>query len=244
MQLTLKTIVRASRIRGHARALREWLIRKVTVNEAKIIERYLVQEGTRKLQLGCGRHTLKGWLNSDYAPNLNNVISIDATKTYPFEANTFDYIFSEHMIEHFSLRQGHLMLRECFRVLRDGGKLRISTPDLAFLISLYQTDKSELQKEYIKWSTQTFISGAPSCEDTFVINNFVRDWGHTFIYDEKALRFAMQEAGFKEITRFALNESEDLALRDLENIHRMPEGFLRLESMTLEGTKGLSNTFD
>jgi len=33
------------------------------------------------------------------------------------------------------------------------------------------------------------------------------------------------------------NESEDEALRNLENERRMPRGFLKLQSFTLEGTK-------
>jgi len=51
------------------------------------------------------------------------------------------------------------------------------------------------------------------------------------------LSFSLEKAGFKEITKFSLNESEDEILRNLENEKRMPEGFLRLESFTLEGTK-------
>ncbi len=63
------------------------------------------------------------------------------------------------------------MLKECWRVLKDGGKMRISTPDLAFLISLYQTDKSHL-KEFIRWLTRKIVDDAPFCDDTFVINYF------------------------------------------------------------------------
>lgn len=236
------TIVRGSRAWSYARLMRNRLRRGVIVNDAKFIDRYMNQEGVKKLQLGCGFNILEGWLNSDYEPKSRGLIRIDATQSYRFADDTFDYIFSEHLIEHLSFEQGQFMLKECFRILKDGGKIRISTPDLAFLIALYRTDKSELQKEYIKWSTQEFISGAPLCEDTIVINNYVRDWGHKFIYDEKILRFSLQEAGFKDIRKFALSESEDSAFRDLENEQRMPEGFLRLESMTLEGTKRLSNT--
>jgi hypothetical protein len=47
----------------------------------------------------------------------------------------------------------------------------------------------------------------------------------------------MEKAGFTGITRFALNQSEDDSLRNLENEKRLPSGFLKLESMTLEGKK-------
>jgi len=211
--------------------------RKIAKVDKKIIEQYLGQYKTRKLHLGCGNNIIDGWLNSDLFPLSNDVVHIDVTKTYPFDDETFDYVFSEHMIEHISHAQGQHMLKEGFRVLKHGGKIRMSTPDLSFLILLYKSEKSELQKKYIKWATETFIDNAPYCEDTFIINNFVRDWGHTFINDEKVLSISLEKAGFKEITKFSLNESEDEILRNLENEKRMPEGFLRLESFTLEGTK-------
>jgi len=149
----------------------------------------------------------------------------------------FDYVFSEHMIEHIPYLEGFSMLSECYRILREGGTIRITTPNLAFLIDLYKNDNSDVQNEYMKFATDGFIKYAPCVDSTFVINNFVRHWGHQFIYDEKTLRAAMERAGFKKVTRRELNESDAVALRALEDTNRMPERFLRLESFTLEGTK-------
>ena len=129
------------------------------------------------------------------------------------------------------------MLTECHRVLRPNGTLRIATPDLAFLVDLYRSNKSELQQYYVKWTTDTFIAAAPYYEDTFVINNFVRDWGHQFIYDEKVLRYSLEKVGFRDIRKCDLNNSEDKELINLENENRYPPGFLRLETLILEGTK-------
>ena len=86
------------------------------------------------------------------------------------------------MIEHISFSQGLLMLSECYRVLKEKGKIRISTPNLCFLLELYKADKSDFQKEYIRWSTETFIPDAPYDDAIFVVNNFVRDWGHLATY--------------------------------------------------------------
>jgi predicted SAM-dependent methyltransferase len=205
--------------------------------DGKCIRRYLSAHDVRKLQLGSGTNILDGWLNSDYDTTQFETIFLDATGKYPFEDDTFDYVFSEHMIEHVSFEKGQTMLRECFRVLRDGGKIRISTPDMAFLISLYGCDKSELQKAYINWAVKEFLPDAPLAEDTFVINSFVRNWGHTFIYDEKTLRFCLANAGFAEIKRYNLNQSDDRYLCDLEHAKRMPEGFLQLESLVMEAVK-------
>ena len=180
---------------------------------------------------------LTGWLNTDYAPELPMVMHLDATQRFPFKDETFDYIFSEHVIEHIPHSGGVNMLTECFRVLKKSGKIRISTPDLAFLVNLTRPDKSDLQRAYIKWAANTFIPGAPEDNEVFVINNFMRDWGHTFIYDDKTLREAMIGAGFKIITKCDQHESEDAALRNLENEKHLPPNFLRLETLTLEGRK-------
>ena len=204
-----------------------------------IIESYVAQREIRKLHIGCGENILCDWLNSDLFPHSDRILHVDATDTFPFADDTFDYIFSEHMIEHVSYSEGRAMLSECHRVLRNNGTIRISTPNLQFLIDLYRDDKSELQREYIKWATDSFITHASYYDDAFVINNFVRDWGHSFIYDEKTLRSSLEKAGFTRIIRCDLNESTEEALRQLENERRMPDGFLKLESITLEGTKVL-----
>lgn len=202
-----------------------------------VTREHLASQKVKKLHLGCGSHIIDGWLNSDFLPYSERVVRLDVTKRFPFPDGTFDYVFSEHMIEHIPHAQGQHMLNECFRVLRPNGKVRITTPDLAFLIALYHDKKTELHKRYIQWTAESSSQNVPLAMDTYVINNFVRDWGHQFIYDEKALGASLQRAGFQEITRCNLNESSAEEFRDLENEEKIPEGFLKLESFTLEGTK-------
>ena len=205
--------------------------------DKKIILNYFKKNKTFKLYIGCSLNILDGWLNSDYRSPSENVLHLDATCVFPFRDNQFDFIFSEHMIEHISFSQGRFMLSECFRVLKNGGKVRISTPDLHFLINLHQNSISKLQQEYINWMTDRFCPNAPYPDPTFVTNEYVRAWGHTFIYDERTLRSSLENAGFTEIVRCNLNCSPDPALRDLENDARMPAGFLALETITLEARK-------
>lgn len=201
------------------------------------IKKYISNHKIKKLHIGCGKNILDGWLNSDYYPENKMAIHLDATKKFPFDDNTFDYIFSEHMIEHISFLDGSIMLKECWRVLKPNGKIRISTPNMRFLIDLYKNEKSPVQAEYIKWAAGKVIKWAPYYDEIFVINNFVRDWGHVFIYDVKTLKYLLEKSGFVNVEEYCLNASDEKDLLNLENETRMPEGFLKLESLTLEGMK-------
>ena len=208
------------------------------------IEKYINQHDIKKLHIGCGCNVLDGWLNSDLFSS-EDVVYINAVNSLPLPDNTFDYIFSEHMIEHVSYSKGLKMLSECYRTLKKNGKIRISTPDLMFLIDFYKEDESKLQEAYIKWSIKSFIKDAPDYagvklsdyNDTFVFNSFVRDWGHSFIYDEKTLRLSLERAGFANIARCELKESESEELRNLEDESKMAKDFLRFVTFSLEGTK-------
>jgi predicted SAM-dependent methyltransferase len=216
----------------------KWHFRRGFGNcERLLIKSYLANTGVPKLHIGCGANVLPGWLNADYYPDREDILHLDATKPFGLPDNSFSFVFSEHMIEHIPYIDALSMLRECHRVLRPGGRIRISTPDLAFVVGLYISEKSEQQKSYIKWSTSAFVSWAPYPSDAFVINNFVRNWGHQFIYDEKTLRSALSGAGFNNLIRCNLQESVSEVLSNLENEQRMPGGFLRLETVTIEAQK-------
>ena len=190
----------------------------------------------RGLNLGCGPNLLgEGWLNADLHPIDARVLRLDATETFPFSAGEFDRVFTEHMIEHVSYEDGRFMLSECFRVLRPGGRIRVSTPGLEFLFGLlYRPD--ELTERYVEWACGAFSPGQPVRAET-VINNFVRAWGHRYIYSRDALMESMHAAAFRKPYTCSIGESDDPAFVGLENAGRMPESFLQLETMTIEAEK-------
>jgi predicted SAM-dependent methyltransferase len=200
------------------------------------IDSYLNVNPVRKLHLGAGSHDLSGWLNADLIPR-GDEIYLNAVKRYPFESGTFDFIYHEHLIEHMPYEFGRAMLAECYRVLRSGGTMRIATPDLAFLIDLFGPEKTPLQRQYIEWSCARWTPYAPLPTEAFVINNYVRNWGHHFIYDRETLELALMRAGFMDVAFLSLNESDFPDLCGLENETRNPEGFLALETMVVESRK-------
>ncbi|MEM7338298.1 MAG: methyltransferase domain-containing protein [Actinomycetota bacterium] len=219
--------------RRHARAL----IRGYGRTNAAVRRRHFAETDDPKLHIGSGWVPREGWLNVELHPVRSDVMNMDAAAPFPFDDGTFAYVFSEHMIEHISYVDGGRMLAECFRVLRPGGRIRISTPDIGFLVDLYGPGKSQLQENYIEYLTSFPDPEAPEPLDTFVINKYVRAWGHQFNYDEPTLRRHFEAAGFVDVSRFAVGESADPVLADMENVDRMPEGYLQLETFTLEAVK-------
>ena len=186
------------------------------IHRPLIINSYLRSHNIRKLQLGAGETILNGWLNTDLHPYIEGLIFLDVTQKFPFKEKTFDYILSEHLIEHLTYLGGLRMLEECFRVLRPGGKIRIATPDLDIILGLRNSRKTELQQRYIKYHMDHYLPDIGIDTDIFVINNAFRGFGHRFIYDHATLYKSLVKTGFIDITRHAPGESNDEMLRGID----------------------------
>lgn len=208
-----------------------------SLRHRRVVQKYLESTSIRKLHLGCGPNVLDGWLNTDISASKERIY-LDAGKPFPFPDGTFDYVYSEHVIEHISYPGSLVMLSETYRVLKSGGKVRISTPNLRFLIELFETQKTDVQRRYIEWSRRFFPDGAVGLPETFVLNNFVRLWGHRFIYDEETLRSTLTNAGFTNLTKCSVGESSVAAFRGIEHHDAaiQPE-FNRLESQIFEANR-------
>ena len=226
-----------SELAGAARVYAWHLRRDPAGVDRRLLRSYLDNHPIRKLHIACGQNPLDGWLNTELYPRSDSVMHLDATRPFPFGDGELDYIYSEHMIEHITHPQTEAMVRECFRVLKPGGKIRLATPDLAALLDLYRETHSEIQRRFMEHFTATFIGWAPEVAPVYVINNHFHNWYHKFIFDERSLRTALERGGFDEVTRCGLQESDDEHLRNLANESRAPEGVLRHETLVMEGTK-------
>jgi predicted SAM-dependent methyltransferase len=202
---------------------------------------YLALPGPRCLEIGAGWNARPGWLTTDLNPPPGHVcVGLDATKSFEIPSETFDFVYSEHMIEHVSFEDGRNMLEECNRILKPHGVIRIVTPSLGFLSRVMSADRGLLEDSYRNWSVTTWVPEAPQVTNAFFLNNFVRNWSHTFIYDRETLELVLRLSGFEPIVFCELNKSAHPLLCGLANTGKIPPGFLDLESMVLEGTKARS----
>jgi len=89
----------------------------------------LRKKAIKGLHLGAGSSKIPGLINCDlYNPDAD--VKADATNLEMFDDGTIDLIESHHMIEHLSFADTELALTEWHRVLREGGLLVLTFPDI------------------------------------------------------------------------------------------------------------------
>jgi len=89
------------------------------------------------LNIGCGATFHAEWINLDAAPSSPEVQAHDIATGLPFAEGRFEAVYASHVLEHFEPDAGLRLLRECRRVLRPGGIVRIVVPDLEAIVRAY-----------------------------------------------------------------------------------------------------------
>ena len=196
------------------------------------MRQYLATHPEPALHIGAGPLRLSGWLNTDL---ISGEVHLDLARALPLASDTFAYAYGEHLIEHFAAAPGARLLAELHRVLRPGGVLRLTTPDLHKIIAIYEDRNPVVTREqYTRFlASQT---GRGQQRPAQVLNDYLRLWGHRLVYDELELRAALQAAGFVEIVREEPGQSRHERLRGIER-HGGEEWVNRAEAMCLEATK-------
>lgn len=206
--------------------------------------RYLTTTDVPKLHIGCGPFVMEGWLNVDINCYRPDIRYLDAGKPYPFPDHSFDYIYSEHLFEHLSIEEQTMMLQECYRILKPGGRMRLAMPNLHFLMELYLHPDKECNRRYLVWSYRLFgmKQGVPEVTEKdypiHVINNFFRLWGHQFIHTPESLKSLAQGIGFQDIRTYPIGRSYTPALQGLEKHgQNIPAWANELETFVMEMKK-------
>jgi predicted SAM-dependent methyltransferase len=151
------------------------------------------------LNLGSGPRGLANseWLNVDGYKDRNVDFQVDFSRSLPFPNSCFEGAFCEHVIEHFDLEQGQALLKECFRILRPGGCLRVIVPDGEKIIRTYRENPAELVAK----------RGNGSAFAIDAVNSYFRQrYEHQFIYDWPMLEHQFILSGFANVRQVSYRQ--------------------------------------
>jgi len=209
-----------------------------------------------KLNLGSGPVQPEGWINVDgsqrawiasrlwwldaimvrlrlWPPTEFNRRTVIANlrKPLPWSDASVDCIYMGEVLEHFTQDDGRMLVDECFRILKDGGTLRLRVPDNAQFWRNYLRDfdaahskpRHEWTEEHTRWVEMFF-------HDICVRRRLFGSYGHyhKWMYDEISLVRALERAGFTQVERRAFLDSAIPDVKQVEN----------RDDLIIEGRKG------
>jgi hypothetical protein len=192
------------------------------------------------IHFGCGLCAPVEWSNYDSSPTLQleklplvgalvpagpygrfpkNVLYGDIVKGLPVAPATAELVYCSHVLEHLSLADLRTALRNCRRMLQEGGVFRLVLPDVEYMIEQYRNDVSE--QAAIRLMEHTLL-GCPKRDRG--LRGFVRSWlgnsRHLWMWDYKSLAAELRDAGFHNVRRAAYNDSLHEAFRLVEQADR------------------------
>jgi len=106
-----------------------------------------------RANLGCGSQICPGWINIDIISTGPSVVAHDLSTGIPLPNASCEVVYHSHVLEHLKRSDAQFFMRECFRVLKPGGILRVAVPDLEqvcrqYLLTLDQALAKETYAAY------------------------------------------------------------------------------------------------
>jgi ubiquinone/menaquinone biosynthesis C-methylase UbiE len=196
------------------------------------------------VQYGCGLSAPKEWINFDASPTLRiqkipilkyifqnkmntffpiNVLYGNILKGLPIKAEICDGVYCSHVLEHLSLQDIRIALKNTYKILKSDGIFRCVVPDLEYYAREYihSLEKGDYLagNHFIFRNMQLSFEKRPTGFKELV--SFL--WGnsrHLWMWDSKSLSEELKNAGFSRIRICKFNDSEDKKFIHVESFDR------------------------
>jgi len=196
------------------------------------------------VQYGCGLSAPEGWLNFDASPTLrvqripfvgriikknmrvsfpDNVIYGDIVKGLPVAPDSCYALYCSHVLEHLSLLDFRVALKNSFRILMPGGVFRCVLPDLEYLAKKYiaglQNQDASASIDFIGNGTLLGTLEKPKGLKSNLQHAFGNS-KHLWMWDYYSLSSELKAAGFKNIVPTSYGKGADEMFRFVEDESR------------------------
>lgn len=135
----------------------------------------------------------------------------------PLPDETVDYVFASHFFESLNAARAEHLVRDIYRAMKPGGVLRITGPDLDYIVSLYAAGDTErfLRYFYLPHS------------NVFVMRKR--------LYNFELMKEMLEQAGFTNVERMSYRQGQ---VPDIDVLDNRPEESLYVEAVKPPPTKG------
>jgi SAM-dependent methyltransferase len=161
-----------------------------------------------------------------YKADWTDTIYCNASKGLPYKDNSVDKIYSSHFLEHIPKKKGIFVLKECYRVLKNCGIMRLVLPDLLWHAKRYVEQTTAL----LECST---LPDDRRVHDAFLktmygayLNKKRYGAEHCYMYDLPTLVAILNDIGFQSIWKCEFKEGVDEHLASYDS---RPNESLHLE---------------
>jgi SAM-dependent methyltransferase len=171
-----------------------------------------------------------------------NVKIADLRKRLPWPNNSFDAVFSSHLLEHLYRQEALNLLKEVHRVLVPGGLCRMLVPDLRAIVLEYlrqgtvEGDVGAADDPARRMCRRLLMRSEAPPRTGLVYRAYtaLTDFhDHKWMYDGPSLIKLMSEAGFIECSERAFLQSDIAHLDKVESPGRVLNGL----GVPVEGRK-------
>jgi predicted SAM-dependent methyltransferase len=158
-----------------------------------------------KIHLGCGKRHFPGFVHVDQVafPHVDHVQDIRFLKNIPDGAASL--LYACQVIEYFDREEVVGVLAEWRRVLAPGGVLRLSVPNFAMLVKLYQAGLR------LDWFLGTLYGRIPDGHGGWVY--------HRTTYDEPSLKELLEQNGFTDARLWDWRKTEHAQVDDFSQAY-------------------------
>lgn len=145
--------------------------------------------------------------------------------------NTYDGVYSEHFIEHLEKDQGVNLFKECLRILKPGGTIRIVWPAME-AIAWLKSSEDLSGNDFVKRYYTFYVKEHNFCPQKYrnlriqeqVYEGIIWQNGeHKYIWGCEELLGELKKIGFSDVKECIYRKSDVVEFKDLEKIDGMRE---------------------
>lgn len=188
------------------------------------------------VQYGCGWSGPTGWRNFDASPTLrferipllgrlymrnkqrfpDSVEFGDILRGLPIAMESCDGVYCSHVLEHLSLEDLRVALRNTLKMLRPGGTFRMVLPDLEVYARRYVENPSPgAACLFMRETSLGKVRRGRGWRSLLV--EFMGNSQHLWMWDYPSLAAELGEAGFMGIRRARCGDSTESAFHEVED---------------------------